>query len=401
MPVHQWPDDDPSRNEVRSAASMFEQAVDLISHPVQDAHRALADRVFGALGSLRRLGPVAAPARAAHDSLAELTYAGVRAGATALTGMISTAAEVLPEDAVSYADAESSIIVGTIHGVVDGDPSESEDEAEAETESAAEAEGAPVLGTHQHLRRFGSSTVLLTDGAPVTDHAVVLVHALGATEQAWWYRTGGSGTVVAGLAELGCTPVILRLDPARLVADNGRELSRMLAALVAGWPGPGTVPPRRIDLVGHSIGGLVVRHACAATESDLWLPLVRTACYLGTPHLGAPVNRGSRQLAEALKMAPEGRTMGEFAGLRHTVDDALRHGTDLPLTEGVRHVGVVATLAEDPECWWADRLGDGLVSMRSARGPLAETVVLPDTGHLRLLEHRRVAELLRELTSDE
>jgi len=42
-------------------------------------------------------------------------------------------------------------------------------------------------------------------------------------------------------------------------------------------------------------------------------------------------------------------------------------------------------------------VGDGLVPLRSARGPLDELHVLPRTGHLALLSHPRVSEVLAEL----
>ena len=63
------------------------------------------------------------------------------------------------------------------------------------------------------------------------------------------------------------------------------------------WP----VEVERIALVGHSMGGLIMRAAGAvATEVEPpWTELVSDVVTLGTPHLGAPIARGRRRTAAA------------------------------------------------------------------------------------------------------
>ncbi len=53
------------------------------------------------------------------------------------------------------------------------------------------------------------------------------------------------------------TPVYLRYNTGLPVGRNGADLAWLLDDLVAAWP----VPVRSIALVGHSMGGLVVRAA--------------------------------------------------------------------------------------------------------------------------------------------
>jgi len=126
---------------------------------------------------------------------------------------------------------------------------------------------------------------------------------------------------------------------------------------------------------------------------------VRTACYLGTPHLGAPLAQGVHLLAGLLRHLPDTRPWAQLLDERSAGVGDLGRAHRLPLVGGVRHVAVAATLASDPGRWWAGAVGDGLVTVRSARHTGAETHVLPGTGHLALLTDPRVAQLLTELVA--
>ena len=65
-------------------------------------------------------------------------------------------------------------------------------------------------------------------------------------------RWGETLTIASGRP----TPLLLRYNTGLRIADNGAALSLLLTDLVERWP----VPVHRIDLVGHSMGGLVLRH---------------------------------------------------------------------------------------------------------------------------------------------
>ena len=85
-------------------------------------------------------------------------------------------------------------------------------------------------------------------------------------------------------AEGAWTPVVLRANTGLPIADNGVALASLLDDLVASWP----VPVRRVALVGHSMGGLVMRAACAVvTEAPH--PLARPGHRRG--HAGHPSPR--------------------------------------------------------------------------------------------------------------
>ena len=367
------------RNEVGAAAQLLAHLVDVLSGPVQGTHRAIAGTVF------RILGRAAVPVKVVHNAISDVSYGGVRVGVHAAADLVGGVSQTLPPERVSHAvtaTAAGSVLVGAVNGLL-GD--------------ALVTEGnqlAVEFGPHHQRKIVGNETALLAQAHPAaTDHVVVFVHGLGETEQAWWYRHEGRGSHGERLAELGATPVVLRYNTGRTIAENGAALSELIAALGERWP----LPLRRIDLVGHSMGGLVVREACHHAGSDAWRHLVHTACYLGTPHEGATLAIGAHRLAAALRRRPETRAWAELLDVRSAGIDDLRRASRLPLTSGIRHVGVAATLGADPQAWWAGAVGDGLVSLRSARGPLDELHVLPRTGHLALLSHPRVSEVLAEL----
>ncbi len=367
------------RDEVRATAELGAHLVDVLSRPAQGTHRVVAGHVFGALG------PVAAPVRMMHDAIAGLSYASVRTGARLVARVVGAGSALLPAERTSHAvtsSAAGSVVVGAVNGLLG-------DRLLADCNHLA-----VQLGPHHQRRVVGTDTALLAQAHPEpTGHVVVFVHGLGETEQAWWYRHDGRGSHGEHLARLGATPVVLRYNTGRPVADNGRELAQLLGALRRTWP----VPLERLDLVGHSMGGLVLRAACSRVEAQQWLPLVRTACYLGTPHLGAPLAQGAQRLASVLRWRPESRPWAQLMDARSAGIDDLVRAHRLPLVPGVRHVAVAATLAADPGVWWAGFVGDGLVPVRSARHSLPEAHVLPGTGHLALLTDPQVSQVLAEL----
>jgi pimeloyl-ACP methyl ester carboxylesterase len=265
-----------------------------------------------------------------------------------------------------------------------------------------------------------------------TGRLVVFLHGLTETESAWCYRSqhhhGQPGITYGSLlqADLGLTPVFLRYNTGLHVSDNGRALDALLGALVAAWP----VPVEDVVLVGHSMGGLVARSALhqaggGTPAQHPWAALVRDTVTLGTPHLGAPLERGVHALAARLARVPETRPLATVLATRSVGIKDLRRGTlveadwtgrdldapgaaahtSVPLSDGARHLVVVATLARDPHGPVAALLGDLLVPPRSATGDTGDDDRLaypPDAvcrlgglHHLDLLGHPRVYAQLR------
>jgi pimeloyl-ACP methyl ester carboxylesterase len=249
-------------------------------------------------------------------------------------------------------------------------------------------------------RASDAITIALERAGEVPSGRVVLfVHGLATTEWSWCLEAedyhGDARATFGSLLrrDLGMTPLFLRYNTGRHVSENGRALSALLTDLVRAYP----VPIEELALVGHSMGGLVVRSACHyasvgdATGAAPWLAHVRRLFCLGSPHRGAPLEKlgnvltgllGAIDLPGTLIPARilEGRSAG-IKDLRHgslldedwvgrdpdaLLDDARR---EVPLLPGVAYHFVSTTVTSDPEHPLGRVIGDLLVRVPSALAP--------------------------------
>jgi hypothetical protein len=257
------------------------------------------------------------------------------------------------------------------------------------------------------------------DAAP---RVVVLVHGVMCTESIWELPDGQDyGSLLA--RDLGLCPLYVRYNSGRAIADNGRELSRLLAALCEQF----AVPVEQIWLLGYSMGGLLVRSAChwAASEGQAWLARARAAIYVGTPHLGAPAERAGRFTARLLRAIPDPYTrliadLGDLrsAGVKDLGDAALRAedraqglargfraaSHPVPLLPQLRHYLIAGHMSADPRL--ALLFGDAIVPVDSATHgalgaaahellPEQRVKVLPGLSHLALAHDLAVYERIK------
>lgn len=265
----------------------------------------------------------------------------------------------------------------------------------------------------------------LADLGEVTPRVMVLVHGLMSSEGVWELPDGETyGSLLA--KDCGVTPLYLRYNSGLHVSENGEALDALLEQLVAAWP----VPIEELILLGHSMGGLVLRsatHAAAEARPERrWLGLVKRAFYLGTPHLGAPLERFGNALtfvlgaignpytqlvADVINLRSAGVKDLRYANLRRedwegADADALlqnrRH--PVPLLPQIRHHLIAAHLSEDPRV--ALLFGDALVPLRSATGrarphdrsapfPQRHVKIIPALAHLGLAHHPEVYAQIR------
>jgi hypothetical protein len=382
---------------------------------IHELHQGIADRAFAAVG------PAGANVRRAHDAVAGLAYGGVRlalgAGARMAGGVASLRADGSSLDEAPAGRAALGILNGA-HG----------DLLEREAPGLALGMTVRVEGRIVPPERKDLATAFPDAG----DRLAVFLHGLTETEQSWCYRAErhhGRPGITYGTqlqADLGFTPVHLRYNTGRHISDNGRSLDELLTALVDAWP----VPVQDVVMIGHSMGGLVARSALhqaggGTPGASAWTHLVRDSVTLGSPHLGAPLERGMHRLAGVLARLPETRGLATLLALRSVGIKDLRRGTlveadwsgrdldapgpadhtHVPLHDGARHFVVLATLSRDPGGRVADLLGDLLVPPRSASGDTGDDDRLafpPDhvhrlggMNHLDLLNHPRVYEQIR------
>jgi pimeloyl-ACP methyl ester carboxylesterase len=221
--------------------------------------------------------------------------------------------------------------------------------------------------------------------------------------------------------DLGYTPVYVRYNTGLHISDNGRALAELLDVLYAAWP----VPVESLALIGHSMGGLVARSACHAGNSSAWARELRHVICLGSPHLGAPLEKGVNALSWALARVPETRGVARLINLRSRGVKDLRFGScaevdwqgidpdeflrdrcsEVPFLPNATYCFVGATLSTTPDSVVGRLIGDVLVLYPSAAGrgrrrriPFAEERGRHFGGmhHLQLLNSPRVYPLLRD-----
>jgi pimeloyl-ACP methyl ester carboxylesterase len=387
---------------VADAGRALAAGVGAATTTLEAIHRAIARRAYGASGA------PASPGHQLHDMIAAGVYAGVRGGlGLAVLGGARLAAISGPRRTPSRHNARAELVRAALNGAFG-------DQLEREGNSLAY----PTTVRADHRDVPCSPDALAAAFPTAQDRIAVLVHGLCESDDAW---RGNEPVAYGSLLRDRCamTGVPVRYNSGLPIAESGRRLSALLEDLVAAWP----VALTEVALVGHSMGGLVIRAAChqAAERDTAWLPLVRHAVYLGAPHGGAPLEKGAALLARALELAPESRPLAAALNSRSAGIKDLRRGdvaeTHVPLAAGVRHHAVVATLGPEPESLASVALGDLLVRHGSACGQGCEgrealafepddLVHLPSANHFDLLCHPVVGERLcawlappRELTS--
>jgi pimeloyl-ACP methyl ester carboxylesterase len=276
-------------------------------------------------------------------------------------------------------------------------------EAGADRANAAQAALNGVLGDYLEETANPLATPMslrpLVDGA--TGPPLVMLHGLCMNE-AQWRREGAD--FPAALAALGYQPLGLRYNSGRAIWRNGADL----AALLDDVPGP-------LTLLGHSMGGLVIRSAMAQAGRRRWRQRLRCLVTLGTPHQGAPLERGGQQIQQLLNVSAYSRPLALLAARRSAGIRDLRHASLLesdagkasqqPLPAGVACYAVAATTSRKPSGPPARWLGDGLVPVASALGQhrsparrldFTDTALFTGLGHLGLQTDPGVLEQLRE-----
>jgi hypothetical protein len=150
-----------------------------------------------------------------------------------------------------------------------------------------------------------------------------------------------------------------------------------------------------------------MRAACAVTTDapQSWADLVTNVVTLGTPHLGAPLERGVALGARALGLLPESAPFGRILEYRSVGILDLRGGlaSDVQNLPNARYHLVAATLASSRRHPVSETLGDGLVRFPSATGrPRRGPDMFPGAdvlhirgGHFDLLNHPEVDDALR------
>ncbi|MEG3048887.1 MAG: hypothetical protein RR792_01700 [Thermomonas sp.] len=250
-------------------------------------------------------------------------------------------------------------------------------------------------------------TALAASHPDVGPRLLVMVHGLCMNDLQWQQGGHHHGNRLAD--ELGFEVIHLHYNSGLPIAANGCEFSRLLQQLADAWP----VPIERIAILAHSMGGLVSRAAIATAQADgsPWLERLDTLACLGTPHLGAPLERAGDLLQTLLGISTHSAPFKALGGLRSAGIQDLRHGSlhagHPALPAHVRdYVIAGSTQAAGARGSVRHPRGDGLVSVDSAFGEHRDPrrrLAIPDehkllvhaTGHIALLGNAEVHARLR------
>ena len=289
------------------------------------------------------------------------------------------------------------------------------------------ADSGNPLAIPMQLRRDGQPLTLskraLASAIPdASGKLLILVHGLCRSDLQW--RRGGHDHGAALARDLGYTRLYLHYNSGLHISINGREFSALMEMLVTQWP----VRISEVAILAHSMGGLVARSACYYGEAlgHAWQQRLEKMIFLGTPHHGAPLERGGNWLGAVLGRSALTAPFARMGKIRSAGITDLRYGNLLdedwegvdrfeqtgdrrrrvPLPKGVKCYTVAGTTGKR-EGDIRDRiLGDGLIPVDTALGrheqhsrnlsfPKSRQWVAYGIHHLDLLGRLEVYEKLR------
>jgi len=362
--------------------------------------------------------PLGTPVEGRTKGLTGVVYGTVRGITRVVAGGIDAAlTQLAPVLGEGGSSPEREMLVAVLNGVL-GDYLAATD---------------TPLAIPMRLRRQGQplelSTGALAAAIPLpTTKILVLAHGSCMNDLRWKRRGHDHGVALA--RDLGYTPLHLHYNSGQHISVNGRAFAALLESLLAAW----RVPIDELAILGHSMGGLVARSArhYADLAGHTWPRHLRKLIFLGTPHLGAPLERGGNLIDVILGASPYTAPLARLGKIRSAGITDLRYGSlldedwecrdrfersrrrprPLPLPDGVQCYAIAATTGKKVGDFTDRLLGDGLVPVRSALGrhkdPARALALLPshqwigyEMSHMDLLWHPEVYAQIRQWLASE
>lgn len=274
-------------SEARAFGELGGQLAAGVAGWAEGLHDAVVSRVLPGPGG------VGGRAKAAHDAVVGRTYGAGRALGGAAGAALGAVLAPMASGSPLSGSPTGGQVISTLNAAA-GDRLHDQGSPLA-LPMALRSDGKDI-----DLRRAALDTAF----PDVTGRLVLFVHGLAETDLAWMGRdgTGRPWSYAHALQPTGWTGATVRYNTGRHIADSGESLGSLLETIVAAWP----VPVTDVALVGHSLGGLVIRAACASSVAagHAWPGLVRSCVYLGSPHHGAVLEQGADVV---------GRVLGDIA----------------------------------------------------------------------------------------
>ena len=207
------------------------------------------------------------------------------------------------------------------------------------------------------------------------EHAVtILIHGLCMNDIQWKRDGHNHGELLE--QDLGHKVLYLHYNTGLHVSENGKQLSLLLNEIEINTS-------LKINILGHSMGGLVARSACyyAQKLNHSWISNVNKIIFLGTPQHGAILAKGGHWADVFLQISPYSAPFAKITKVRSNGLHDLRHGYVIdedwqennerqlvPLPEKVVCYAIATTTSEYASKFHEKVVGDGLVSIDSALG---------------------------------
>ncbi len=375
----------------------------LIIGTVREVHNAVARRAFGATRFIGSRVP-----ESLHDAVVTSVYGAISGVLRVSSGSV----RALSARGVGRPVENSPVgrrIVAVVNGLI-GDELRMLDDPQA-IKMAVRKNGEDIVATPFPIKQAYQDA---------TGHVVIFLHGLCESDESWFQRekTVGTNYVRRISEDTDGTPVLVRFNTGLHVSENGKHLDALIQQVVDAWP----VDVTRVTLVGHSMGGLVVRAATnyATAAGEIWPQLVKDIVCLGTPHTGANLEKVAHLGSRLLRFWPESAPFSTILETRAPGITDLRHGyishdewegQDLTAQWGLDRIAaaplahaeyhfVAATLGATQRHPFSSILGDLLVHFSSATGmgkdgPVidgARFEYLPSTDHFALLNHPQIGD---------
>ena len=256
----------------------------------------------------------------------------------------------------------------------------------------------------------------------LSGRVVIFCHGLCMNHLDWTNRNyGGIGEKLLAQRDHN-TMLYLHYNTGRRISANGRSLSNLLEDLVKRNP-----RITSIDLIGHSMGGLVSRSALFYGKQNMhqWFHMAENIVCLGSPHHGAVLERIGFAVQEKVGKWPIVKLAGHIVNIRSNGILDLRHGSvrdddwehntarigamddnrkPAPLPAHINAFMVAGTIEfENRKNKTLKVIGDYLVSVKSALGehpnprfhlkiPESHKAVFYGLNHMEIQYHSSVAE---------
>ena len=216
------------------------------------------------------------------------------------------------------------------------------------------------LAISMQFRQKGKAINLQSDSLQksipnISGKILVLIHGLCMNDRQWQQTRKDGSKHDHGAAlqhDFGYTPIYLLYNTGLNITDNGEQFSQILELLSQAWP----VAIEEIVFVAHSMGGLVTRsaHYHASKLEHSWPAFTQKIVFLGTPHHGAPLERGGHWFDSLLGATPYAAPFAKIGKIRSAGITDLRYGyildadeVPVPLPDKIQCFAIAGSTSDD------------------------------------------------------